>query len=266
MKRRFCFTIQTMKKKRKLKKQVKLSIVLVLCALVLVFLAVYTKMNSVPQEVMEEVTVEETIAPTPVPTPTPPLVVDEMDYAEMKEINADYVGHMWFESGLIDQPVVQGTDNEYYLHVDMNKEYYSSGTVFMDYRNTLEDMNLILYGHYVYADETLMFSPLHVLEDPENYEENQYIYFGLEDRILKYQVAFVYNFDLYDYSAPLYYETSYTEEAWNTYINAVQARVYYDTGVEVTREDRLLSMQTCVRNRDDLRLIVVAKLIEEYEK
>ena len=37
---------------------------------------------------------------------------------------------------------------------------------------------------------------------------------------------------------------------------------FYNTGIEITPVDRFLTLQTCVENRDDLRLIVIAKEVE----
>ena len=50
----------------------------------------------------------------------------------------------------IDYPVVQGKDNAYYLNHDFNKNYLSSGSIFMDYRNDFEnDKSIVIYGHHM---------------------------------------------------------------------------------------------------------------------
>lgn len=195
------------------------------------------------------------------PTVAPELTDEEVSYEEKKAINPDYVGHLYFESGLIDQLVVQSDDNEKYLDTDFEGNYYSSGNVFMDYRNTLMDENIIIYGHYVYADESKMFSPLHQLEDEANYEANKYLYFALDNEVRKYEVA-----DVYDYEMGLesleYFHTEYTSDELNAYLNNVHEAEFYHTGVEITNLDHFLTLQTCVRDRDDLRLIVIAKQVD----
>ena len=98
---------------------------------------------------------------------TPIVEVKDLTvFNERKAINSDYIGELKIE-GLLNEYVVQTVDNEYYLHKNFNKEEYSSGSVYMDYRNTMDDQNLILYGHYVYKDESKIFGPLHLLKEKE---------------------------------------------------------------------------------------------------
>ena len=57
------------------------------------------------------------------------------------------------DSPFVDNVVVQGDDNEYYLDHNLNGDYSKTGTVFADYREkiTAENTpaNIILYGHNV---------------------------------------------------------------------------------------------------------------------
>ena len=180
------------------------------------------------------------------------------NYQTLKAINEDYIGIVRI-GNLIEEKVVHSSDNEEYLRLDFEKNYYRKGTVFMDYRNTLDDQNIILYGHYVYYDESAMFSPLHLLKDSQNYEVNKFIEFELEDETRIYQIAAVFYYDLYAVK-PQYFHVNYDD--LESYLKDVKEAVLYDTEVEITADSKLLSLQTCVRNRDDLRLIVVAKQIE----
>ena len=178
---------------------------------------------------------------------------------ELKEVNEDFVGIVRVGS-LIEENVVHSSDNNDYLRLDFEKNYYRKGTIFMDYRNTLDDQNIILYGHYVYYDETSMFSPLHELKDENNYESQKYIELELIEGIRKYQVAAVFYYDL-DLDKPQYYHTSY-DRLLSGYLKDVKNAQFYDSGVKITEKSKLLTLQTCVRNRDDLRLIVVAVEVE----
>lgn len=180
-------------------------------------------------------------------------------YDEKKSENQDYVGHFVMGNHVIDQIVAQGEDNEFYLTHDFNRQSYPSGTIFMDYRNTLDDQNIILYGHYVYKDETRMFSPLHLLKTIEGYELNHQMTLQLEDEIRHYIVAEVFYFDLNTYNVAYYLTHIDDFEQW---YQTVKDNRLIETGVKLTSEDKLLTLQTCVRNRNDLRLIVIAKEVE----
>lgn len=173
---------------------------------------------------------------------------------ELKEVNDDFVGILRVSS-IIEELVVHSSDNNEYLRLNFEKEYHRYGTIFMDYRNTLDDQNIIMYGHYVYYDEDGMFTELHLLKDQDNYEEHKYIELETIEGIRQYQVAAVFYYDLNaDY--PQYYQTSYSDI--DGYLEDIAMTQFYDTGIEITNKSKLLTLQTCVRNRDDLRLIVVA--------
>lgn len=184
------------------------------------------------------------------------------DYQSRKNTNPDYVGELAFESGLVDQNVVQSTDNDKYLNLSWDLQTSTHGAAFMDYRNTMDDQNLIIYGHFVYLDESLMFSPLHQLKDQANYEANKYIDLKLEDTTRKYLVTDVFYYEM-DNENLMYYYTAYSSDYFNTYYTNVKAADFYDTGESLTMDDHWLTLQTCVRDRDDLRLIVLAKEVTE---
>ena len=197
-------------------------------------------------------------------------------YAKGKEINEDYTGTVFFDSGLVEQSFVQGSDNSEYLRQNwQNGQYDEAGTVFMDYENTMDDQNIILYGHYAYSSYdptgTLMFTPLAQLLDETNYSKNAVVYMLCENEIREYRVAAVYLADLscdasacYSPDELQYNLTSYTEDYFAEYKKAVKERMLYETGIDFNYEDRLLTLQTCVENRNDEREIVICKQADTY--
>jgi SrtB family sortase len=186
---------------------------------------------------------------------------DQEDYDSRKAVNPEYVGELVFDSGLVDQNVVQAADNEKYLTLAWDLTSSTHGAAFLDYRNSLSDQNLIIYGHFVYADETLMFSPLHALKDSANYKTDQYLDLKMGSETRRYEVTDVYYYKMGDESM-MYYLTNYDSQYFDTYYKTVKANDFYDTGESLTMEDHWISLQTCVRDRDDLRLIVLAKQID----
>ena len=168
---------------------------------------------------------------------------DQVDYAAQKALNQDYLGHLYFESGLVDELTVQGTDNEYYLNYTVNKEYDSHGAVYLDYRNTLDDQNLIFYGHYVYADESLVFSPLHQLKEESNYENNKKIRLQLENECREYEIAYVYYYEMGNENLE-YFHPNYEPEQFENYIANVKEKQFYNTGLDLAEGERMLTLQT----------------------
>ena len=189
-----------------------------------------------------------------------------------REINKDYIGELWFESELVHESVVQGATNDTYLRKNWKTgEYESSGSIFVDFRNTLEDQNIIIYGHYVYLSKDpngdRVFTPLRFLTEEENYEDNKTFYLLLDGEIRVYEIAVVYYCQLVNNNTEArtdmqYYFTNYDESYFETYKAAIQKAAFYDTGVDFGFNDKFVTLQTCVENRDDLREIILAKQVD----
>lgn len=248
-----------------------LSVLLIFCIVILVFdpFSFFVKEKDNPVVKIDEPTVE----------------VNEEEKALVNTLwqtnsvkSDDYVGTITFESGLIDLPFVQGRDNDVYYRTDWETmKYDEEGSIYLDSSNTLDDQNLILIGHYVYASYdasgTHKFTPLVKLIDKENYEANKYVKLYLESEVRRYEIAYVYYCELiedeyegekfsYTNDGFEFYYPNYTEEQFDKYIDTVKKNAFYDTGVSVDYNDKLLTLQTCVENHDELREIVLLKEID----
>lgn len=232
---------------------------LVILAIILT-ISSYFVMGILLPKPQETSIITSTPIPTTEPTPTPSQedIQYEQEYDSNKTINPEYIGRITFSSKIVDQNVVQTTDNEKYLHYAWDLQKSTQGAAFMDYQNVPTDQNLILYGHYVYYDENAMFTQLEKLLTFENYESNKEITFRLEHEKREYIITDVFYYNL-DQDKPQYYYPNYTEEEFHTFYHDVKEADLYDTGNSITYEDRWLTIQTCVRNHDELREIIIAK-------
>ena len=80
----------------------------------------------------------------------------QIDFEKLQEINPDVKGWLIIPAADMDHVVVQGTDNEYYVHRNLYEEYQYSGTIFIDHRWTEEkSRNLLIYGHNMSNDTML---------------------------------------------------------------------------------------------------------------
>lgn len=204
--------------------------------------------------------------------------IDEIAYNwnYYTNINEDYVGTIRFKSGLIDLPFFKGETNDTYLRTNWeNMEYDIYGSVFMDSDCTYDSQNIIVYGHYVDQaynpdGENIMFTPLKKLMAEDNYKENKYIELILKDEIRTYEIVAVYYCPLieedgvwYVDAGLIYNEPEYTLKDFEEYKTAIQKAMFYPIEADFNYEDKLLTLQTCVEGREDLREIVVAKQIEQ---
>ncbi len=201
-------------------------------------------------------------------------IVDYSDITNLWDdnysINNDYIGNIEFSSNLINIEFVQGIDNDKYLKTDWkSNEYLSEGSIILDYRNTLEDQNLIIYGHHVYLSKepsgTHKFTPLRFLSDEKNYEENKTFSLILNSEIRNYEIVAVYYCDLVDGIYPpedtKYHIPNYDEDYFSIYKDSVLQKRLYDINTDFNFEDKFVTFQTCVENNADRRLIVLSKQI-----
>ena len=81
----------------------------------------------------------------------PDLRWPAVDFDALSEINPDIVAWIYIEDTEINYPVVQGTDNQYYLKRLFNGKWNGSGCIFLDSRNSpdLSDRHSIIYGHHM---------------------------------------------------------------------------------------------------------------------
>lgn len=185
----------------------------------------------------------------------------EKVFSTLQEINKDTVGWLTVNNTRIDYPVVQAKDNDYYLRRDYYQNKNRHGWIFMDYRNNPDELNenTIIYGHNL-ANQT-MFGTLRYALNSYWYKKsaNQIITFNTPNENMKFQIFSIYTIpttnDYLDITFP-------TTDAYQTYIDLVKGRSIYDFNIEVTTDDKILTLSTCA-NGNDKRLVIHAKLIKE---
>lgn len=180
----------------------------------------------------------------------------------LKEKNSDY--RMWIKMNEtnINYPVLQGEDNDFYLYADFNGNYYYPGSIFIDYRNDIEnDNNLWIFGHNM-ADGS-MFADLVKLKDETYFNENPEIIL-VKDGIQYIYEIFAVNVVPAD-GAEIVLDFD-NEDEMNRYMERVKEEsiFYRDIKAEDIVEEEgvssLITMVTCSYEFDDARTLVSAAL------
>lgn len=196
-------------------------------------------------------------------------------YQSYIDQNSDFVGYIKIDGTQIDYPVVQSSDNEFYLNHNFEKEEEERGAIYMDTEcNTSPlDFNTVLYGHN-WLDKT-MFSQLVKYSDIDFYKEHPIIHFdtAYEDMQWKIFAVFITNADesedngyIFNYVYP-----HLNGENFDGYINEVNKRTLYKTDVDINNNDKILTLSTCSRAMDtknyraDARIVIVARLVRDGE-
>ena len=183
----------------------------------------------------------------------------DIDISELKKINKDTVAWIVVDGTNINYPIVLGNDNDYYLSHDFNKDYSIGGWIFMDYRNAplMEDKNTIIYGHNTQG--TTMFATLRYVLQESWYTnpDNQTIIFNTPSAQYVAKIFSIYVID----NTNDYLYINFSDADYINFINMIKGRSIYDFGVDVTTDDKMITLSTC-NNTGDKRLVVHAKLIQ----
>lgn len=116
----------------------------------------------------------------------------KIDFKKLKSQNQDIVGWIYIRGTTIDYPIVQGKDNEEYLHQDFNKKKSSSGTIFLD-NNCKKDFtsdNNIIYGHHM--KNGTMFAQLLKFREKSFLKKHNEIMIFTPDRTIHLKVISAY--------------------------------------------------------------------------
>lgn len=190
------------------------------------------------------------------------------EFALLYANNQDVVGWLSVPDTELDYPIARAQDNDYYFHRNYYKEKTRYGVPFMDFRceyNPLSE-NTVIYGHHM--NNGTVFSALDTYKTLDGYKKHPVIKFNTLYERHEWQVfaAFITNAYAVDddgYTFNYMINSFADENDFNGFIDAVQKRSVFATGVEVTYGDKLLTLQTCSHEFSDARLVVVARMVNE---
>ena len=193
-----------------------------------------------------------------------PEVLEE--YKNLINKNKKLIGWVKIADTNIDYPVMQTSDNEYYLDHNLNQEYDKNGSIFMDKDCDVlkPSTNFILYGHHMKSGK--MFGNLHLYSEESYYEKHPYIEFDTIYEKGTYQIMYAFRSRVYSEQEIVfkYYQfiDAYSEQEFDSYMQEMAAMSYYDTGVTASYGDQLLTLSTCDYQEKNGRFVVVAKKIK----
>ncbi|MGM9929023.1 MAG: class B sortase [Bacillus sp. (in: firmicutes)] len=172
-------------------------------------------------------------------------------------INPDIVGWIEIQGTIINYPILQSTDNDYYLQHNYLKETARAGSIYLDYRNDIKNFsrNMVIYGHRM--KDGSMFGQLKKYLDEDFYKEHPTILYDTlyESYELEVFAAYKTTTDFY------YIQTDFSnDEAFLQLVEKIQERSVIPSDIEVTATDQIVTLSTCDYglDREDGRLVVHA--------
>ena len=257
------------KRRLKFKYRIVLNILIFVFALICIGMAIYSIINIInwKKDVDENEKVQEKmeniitiIEPIEDENQEEQEVKYDIDFQLLKETNEDTIAYIKVNNTNIDYIIVKGEDNSYYLKHNFEKKWNVAGWIFADYHNKFDesDKNIIIYGHN--TKDGSMFGTLKKILNNDWYEneDNYKIVLVTENGTYYYQVFSTYTIKPEDY----YINTEFkNNDEFDKFIKKLKSRSIYDYKVEVSGEDKILTLSSCIGNGTK-RVVLHAKLIE----
>ena len=188
-------------------------------------------------------------------------LIPSVDFDGLLAINKDFIGWIYVPDTRINYPVVQGSDNEYYLKHLFDKTYGISGTVFMDASNDadMSDRHTILYGHHM--KNGTMFADAEEFENQDYADAHQFGYYITKDAVYEIEFFAGYVTDAYNDSWVL----DFTDAEFEDWLHASISRSAFESDVMPELTDRIMTLSTCSYDIADGRFVLLGILREKLD-
>lgn len=172
--------------------------------------------------------------------------------------NEDIAGWLYCEDTKIHYPVVQGKDNDYYLHHGWDRKESRAGALFVDAENRtgFADSNTIIYGHHMRNGS--MFAHLGDFAKQEYFDAHPVMWLLTPERTYRVELIGGYltsaDSDSYTiFTGPCAELEQYLEVA------AAASDVRSD--VETPKDGRYVMFSTCEYDFEDARYVLHGRLV-----
>ena len=182
----------------------------------------------------------------------------------LKNENEDIKGWIQIEDTIVDYPILQTTDNDYYLTHNYKKEKSKYGSIYLNKKSDISNKfsNVIIYGHNMKDEQ--MFNTLLKYENKEFYNSHKTIKITTENK--EYECSIICAFKsriFYQDEENVFRYYKYTEfeneEKYNEYIKNCKEIQLYDTGISAQYGEQLITVITCEYSQENGRMVIVAK-------
>lgn len=183
--------------------------------------------------------------------------MSRIDLDALQKINSEAIGWIEIPDTIISYPMVHSTDNLYYLSHTFRKESNKSGSIFLETSNRADfsDLHTIIYGHNMKNGS--MFAGLKDYSSKSFQTAHPYVYIDLSDGSHCYQIFSCHEASVSDNCYTIGYKQ---DDVYAAFLESLQSASLYDTGVEVSTEDSVITLSTCTKNGTK-RFVVHAKKI-----
>jgi len=186
----------------------------------------------------------------------------QVDFGKLSEINPDIVGWICIEGTDISYPIVQGSDNDYYLYHLFDGTNNDAGCIFLDYRCSADfsDRHSILYGHHM-SDKT-MFGGLMGYKDQVFFDEHSTALLVTPTAYHRIQFFSGYVSDNFGNAWDLTLDDS-SHAAW---LEELREKSCFKTDCFPDPEDCIMSLSTCTYEFESAKFVLHGYICETINK
>lgn len=184
--------------------------------------------------------------------------INEIDFNELKLVNSEVKAWLIVDGTNINYPIVQTTNNDYYLKYNINKKKTSNGWPFMDYRNSVNmtDDNTIFYGHNL-LNKTAFGSISNLFTKEWLNNSSHKILVLTETKTYTYEIFSIYYSDATSY----YLQTNFSSGSKRVnFYNNLKNKSSVDLSATISENDKIITLSTCTDDNKG-RKVVHAKLV-----
>lgn len=165
-----------------------------------------------------------------------------IDFASLKETNADLVGWLYFPALEISYPLVRGEDNSFYLKHSFEGEKNSAGCIFLDCEASTDfsDRNTFVFGHNM-RDGSMFGSMKQLLNGTASCEEEPYFYIYTEDTVYIYHIFSYYKTN----ASSDRYATFSSDESYDAYVAEALELTEFTSDCDLSTRGNIVSLSTC---------------------
>ena len=182
----------------------------------------------------------------------------KVDFDGLSQVNDDIVAWLYVPGTVINYPIVQTGDNDYYLNHLFNGKVNSSGCIFLDYSaaGDFTSMNSVLHGHHM--RNGTMFAAVCKYKNPSFYRSHPTAMLVTPEG--NYEVRFFSGYvcdtesDAWNYS--------FSDGDYDTWLKKRLKLSCFKSGVTPSAEDRVLTLSTCSYEFDDARFVLHGILVK----
>ena len=178
----------------------------------------------------------------------------------------DYSGEEY-----INFPVLKGEDNDYYLYKNLDKEYYESGSIFIDSASVMDENgqtdNITVFGHHMGYVGT-SFTHLSEYEQGVDFLKKYPIieFNSIYESGRRYAIisCFAINTEPEDDGGEAWKyvgcrDFNDDDNKFEDWYDQVSKRSWYSSDIKCTEDDKYITLSTCSKLLKDLRWVIVAK-------